>query len=256
MNSDTADQERKRVADATLQAGQEWIRACWSLLSANARASLVGTGSHTPRESVAEVEVDALISADTAVRSIGELCTDTYGDSVKSTQLQLANSTAAVWVLLRRPGLRDEVILRFALEKIFSLQLKAQGELFQAEDSAGAVGRAIRNFFRTTVIFLMPFFAATVLVAAVQRELFLGAVAMYGVAYGIGNWRAAIRSPYGSMPPAKAAWTEWNNLRIDGHLNGTGRALCVRLDEMAARGVDIPPVIYDIAHILRAKAEG
>jgi hypothetical protein len=261
MESDTKAQHWERETEARVAEGNSWIRKNWSSFSERTRVALLETGGYEEGGRRANVRGDGSGPDHAATNiedAVGTLCmgvvwpksyTSNRSLWARYLDVQTASST-----LLMQAGFRDEKILRLAVAALIDGKTEWLASQLRDMRKTANAWHIVRVFFRGIAMFFLPVSTAVGLVAAFNHDVITASVALYFVVYGLDRWRLAARGVDWIKSPVDAAWTEWNALRMGGI--GTGAALCIRLDQMAARGVDIPPTVYDMAHLIRAKSEG
>ena len=261
---DLAEEEEHR---ATCALGQRRIQERWKSLASGTRDVLQESGCYTdrgkrvpvgdelgvaPQHDIASLEYAlGVMSRCTAAsrRDRHRAGEDVPGDALSDEVLAQCNEVLSV------PAWRDPVFLRLGLAAT------AQHELACAMVAAGPEKEVSTSVVFLTVIamavllLISPIPLGFALVSATHGELGGTIVALYGLAVCIYPvWWAKQKQAGTDIPEAERRYIAWSQFR---HVHGTGSIGAGAqhyLVQMAARGVPVPAVAFDLCAALQARS--
>jgi hypothetical protein len=246
-------------------AGQAFIRTRWAYLMTRTRASLRRSGfyadngkplsptdgGHGPYEDVERLEISLgrLQQCATARLPAREDVGAVIPPEALAQEVQPA-CDAVLFV----PEWRDPEFLRLALRATQNHCLAKTLTVAGPARRTGAAARAGR-FVRLALVTISPAAAAAALVSALQADLLVSTSAMYLVGAAALAARELARGDEKEKPTeAERNYFAWARYQQDRSPAALGEGDRVRLEQMAAAGVPVPLMAFDLCAALQVEA--
>jgi hypothetical protein len=251
--------------DPVRTAGQTFIRTRWAYLTTRTRASLRRSGfyadngkplsptdgGHGPFEDVERLELSLGVLQLCAAAKLPTR--EDVGAKIPLEALtdEVGNACDAVLFV---PEWRDPEFLRLALR---ATQVHCQAQTLTiagpAKRSSGAVRAA--KFLRLGLVLISPAAVAAALFAAFQADLLVSTSAMYLVGAAALAARELARGDEREQPSeAERNYAAWTRYQLDRSPAALGAGDRVRLEQMAAAGVPVPLMAFDLCAALQVEA--
>lgn len=251
--------------DAALAEGQRFIKKCWPALQAPTRLALVESGFYSPRAERLEVEYP---SRDFPRHDIERL---EYALGVlvrcRASSLPQRNEAGAtipvealesgvltcVGELLYVPAWHDPNFLRMALYAV-AMHLKANALTMVGPPRSSSVATTALTAVLKAVLFLaLPASLAMALVSVGRHDVVDSILWLYAVGAGLLCAMSAMKVGLPKPEPFELAYEQWTRFQFDEGVGVTGAGALEYLRKMAAEGVRVPPVMFDLADSLRCR---
>lgn len=253
------------LEDPVRTAGQTFIRTRWSYLTTRTRASLRRSGfyadngkplnpddgGHGPYEDVARLELSIGVLQQCAAARLP--AREDFGAKIPAEALT-DEVGAACDAVLFVPEWRDPEFLRLALRATQAHCLARTLTVAGPARQPGGAARAGR-LVKLGLVLLSPAAASAALVTALQANLLAATSAMYLVGAAALAARELARGKTQDQPTqAERDYLAWSRYQLDRSPAALGAGDRVRLEQMAAAGVPVPLMAFDLCAALQVEA--
>lgn len=251
--------------DAALAEGQRFIKKCWPALQAPTRLALVESGfysskgqreaveyasSDSPRHDIERLEYALGVFAKCRASSLPQR--NEVGSIIPVEALESGMLTC-VGELLYVPAWHDPNFLRLALYAV-STHLKANAlTMVGPLRSSSVATSALTAVLQAVLVFALPASLAMALVAVARHDVVDAILWLYAVGVGVLCAMSVMKVGLPKPEPFDLAYERWTRFQFDDGVGVTGAGALEYLRKIAAEGVRVPPVMFDLADSLRCR---
>lgn len=250
---------------AAQEEGQRLIRQRWTALLDSTKAALVGSGFYSDRGQRLEVEyASGSAPQDDCERleyalGVFKLCVGSKLPQRTEKGAPIPREAAddevlsSVGELLYVRAWHDPEFLRMALYGVCMHQKANALSLVGPPSKSSAAWGCVAGAFKLALLLAMPVALAAGLAAATRQDVGLASLAFY--VFGAGVLACMSATGVGVKKPGgfELAYDSWTRFQLEGAVGAAGVGALEQLKRMAADGVNVPAMAFDVAEMLRCR---